>query len=56
MDKPKGKLPITFVNVFVVMAILMILSALIVPVLVPPESGAASRGSALHTSSTPTKR
>jgi len=55
MDKPKEKIPITFVNLFVVMAILMILSALIVPIFVPPESRAASRAIP-HTSSAPHKR
>jgi hypothetical protein len=56
MDKPKGKLSITFVNVFVVMAILMILSALVVPIFVPSESRAASRGSVPRASSARTKR
>ena len=55
MNEPKRKLPITLVNVLVVIAILMILSALVVPIFVPPESQAASR-SAIQQSATHVKR
>ena len=52
MEKPKRELPITIVNVLVVIAILMILTALVVPVFIPPEGRAASQASAPSASST----
>jgi len=56
MSEPKRNLPITMVNVLVVIAILMILSALIVPIFVPPESRAASRSAAPRACASRAKR
>ena len=42
MEKAERKWPLTFVNVLVALAILMILSALIVPIFVPPDGKTAS--------------
>ena len=44
MSESKKMFSVNLVNVLVAVAILMILSALVVPVFVPPESRAASRG------------
>ena len=52
MEKPGKKWPLTLVNVLVALAVLMILSALIVPIFVPPDGKSASAATNARVSST----
>ena len=56
MKSSKRKWNVTIVDFVVGLAILMILSALIVPIFVPPEGKAASGGAVPAASAKPTKR
>jgi len=53
MKKPKRNWHVTVVDVVVGLAVLMILSALVVPIFIPPEGRAASRVAAPSTSAMP---
>jgi type II secretory pathway pseudopilin PulG len=53
MKKPKRNWHLTLVDVLVGLAVLMILSALVVPVFVPPNGRAASRVATSHASAKP---
>jgi Tfp pilus assembly protein FimT len=55
MKNPKRDWHVTLVDVFVGMAVLMILSALVVPLFIPPEGRAASRPVAASTSAKSTQ-
>jgi len=56
MKNPMRKWNLTLVDVLVGLAVLMILSALVVPVFLPPEGRAASKTAAASTAVKPTKR
>jgi hypothetical protein len=56
MKNPMRKWHVNLVDVLVGLAVLMILSALIVPVFLPPEGRAASRTAAPRTSVKAAKR
>lgn len=56
MKNPKRKWRVTVVDVLVGLAVLMILSALVVPVFIPPEGKAASKAAASTTSAKATQR
>jgi len=56
MKNPKWDWHVTVVDVLVGFAVLMILSALVVPVFIPPEGKVASRAAAHSTSAKPTQR
>jgi hypothetical protein len=55
MNTEKRKWNVTIVDVFVGFAVLMILSALIVPIFVPPEGRAAVKAAATRTVTTVTR-
>jgi hypothetical protein len=56
MKNPKRKWRLTVVDVLVGLAVLMILSALIVPVFIPPEGKTASKAAGPGTSVKATQR
>ena len=56
MKNPKRDWHVTVVDVLVGLAVLMILSALVVPIFIPPEGRAASRAAAPSTSAQSAKR
>jgi len=56
MKTPRRKLRVTLVDLMVGVAVLMILSALIIPIFVPPEGKAASRATVPATSALPAQR
>jgi hypothetical protein len=45
MEKPKREITITIVNILVIVATLMILTALFVPIFIPPDGRAAKQSS-----------
>jgi len=56
MQSPKRKWRLSLVDVFVGLAVLMILSALVVPLFVPPEGRAATKPAMQSTSAQPARR
>ena len=56
MKTPRRKWRVTLVDLMVGVAVLMILSALVIPIFVPPEGKAASRAAAPATSALPAQR
>ena len=55
MNDPKRKWRVNLVDLLVGLAVLMILSALVVPIFVPPEGRAASRAATTSVSARPAR-